>query len=211
MRTTILEEKNMKNNAIIIDNGKHAIVIDAPNNFDDIMSFLTKNELELRGIFLTHHHYDHITCVDELLAAFPKIKVYMSNLAYQSMMNSTINLENYIGDNKAKFEGINKIEVIQEGVINFENWISIRTILVPGHTPGDTAFYVAEEKMVFTGDAIFSGNSMGRTDLPGSDAKQQIKNVKNKILTLPDDVFIIPGHNYGAYQTIGEAKKIFRY
>jgi glyoxylase-like metal-dependent hydrolase (beta-lactamase superfamily II) len=74
----------------------------------------------------------------------------------------------------------------------------------PGHTPGGICLYSAEDESVFTGDTLFS-NSIGRTDFPGFDAHermQQLKaNIKSKLLTLPDDTKVLPGH--GPATTIG--------
>jgi hydroxyacylglutathione hydrolase len=72
---------------------------------------------------------------------------------------------------------------------------------VPGHSPGSICLYSEIDKFILTGDVLFEG-SIGRTDLPGSDPKVLINNIKTKLLTLPRDVIVFPGH--GPYTTIGQ-------
>ena len=80
---------------------------------------------------------------------------------------------------------------------------SLEVICVPGHSPGSVAYYCRESNFVLTGDALFNG-SIGRTDLPGGNHQQLISNIEKRLLTLPDDTIVYPGH--GAYTTIGSEK-----
>ncbi|MCM1292776.1 MAG: MBL fold metallo-hydrolase [Bacteroides sp.] len=80
----------------------------------------------------------------------------------------------------------------------------IRVICVPGHSRGSVAYYLPGSKMVFTGDALFQG-SIGRTDLPGGNHKQLIDSITRRLLTLPDDTVVFPGH--GPSTTIMKEKR----
>lgn len=80
---------------------------------------------------------------------------------------------------------------------------SLEVICVPGHSPGSVAYYCRESNFVLTGDALFNG-SIGRTDLPGGNHQQLITNIEKRLLTLPDDTIVYPGH--GADTTIGREK-----
>ena len=77
-------------------------------------------------------------------------------------------------------------------------------ILTPGHTPGGACFYFPAEKLLFTGDTLFSG-SVGRSDFPGGDGRLLIRSVQEKLMPLPDDVRVYPGH--GPDTTIGEERR----
>jgi glyoxylase-like metal-dependent hydrolase (beta-lactamase superfamily II) len=79
------------------------------------------------------------------------------------------------------------------------------TILhTPGHTQGSVCLYLPQQSLLLAGDTLFAG-SVGRTDLPGGDTKQLIRSIHEQILTLPDDVTVIPGH--GPNTTIGEERQ----
>jgi glyoxylase-like metal-dependent hydrolase (beta-lactamase superfamily II) len=69
----------------------------------------------------------------------------------------------------------------------------IKVLHTPGHTPGGLSYYIESARTVFTGDTIFQG-SIGRTDLPGGNLEDEIKSIKNKILTLPAETIIYSGH-----------------
>jgi hydroxyacylglutathione hydrolase len=79
----------------------------------------------------------------------------------------------------------------------------LKTLSVPGHSPGSIAFYSEEDEVVFTGDALFNG-SIGRTDLTGGNSDALLKSIKTKLFTLPDNTRVLPGH--GSETTIGKEK-----
>ena len=80
----------------------------------------------------------------------------------------------------------------------------IRVLHTPGHTPGGLCFYLPNEKMLFSGDTLFQG-SVGRSDLPGGDVEKLIRGIWDKILSLPDDVTVYPGH--GPTTTVGDERR----
>jgi glyoxylase-like metal-dependent hydrolase (beta-lactamase superfamily II) len=82
----------------------------------------------------------------------------------------------------------------------------LEVIHTPGHTPGGMSLYT--NGYVFTGDTLFVGG-IGRTDLPGGSMPQLLLSIKTKLLTLPDDTLVFPGHNYGTspQSTIGKEKQ----
>jgi glyoxylase-like metal-dependent hydrolase (beta-lactamase superfamily II) len=81
--------------------------------------------------------------------------------------------------------------------------ISLKTLHTPGHTPGHCCFYVEEEGVLFSGDQLFAG-SVGRTDLPGGSWEDLITSMQQQVLTLPDDVQVLPGH--GPETSIGRER-----
>lgn len=80
----------------------------------------------------------------------------------------------------------------------------IRLIHTPGHTPGSSAFYIPEARLLFSGDTLFQ-QSIGRTDLPGGSYEDELDSIKNKLFCLPDDTKVLPGH--GPSTTIGWEKQ----
>jgi glyoxylase-like metal-dependent hydrolase (beta-lactamase superfamily II) len=85
--------------------------------------------------------------------------------------------------------------------------IDLDFILTPGHTPGSICIIVDEEAII-TGDTLFSGDC-GRTDLPGGNITQMFKTLREKIMTLPDNLIVYPGHDYGdkPFDTLGNQKR----
>jgi glyoxylase-like metal-dependent hydrolase (beta-lactamase superfamily II) len=79
-----------------------------------------------------------------------------------------------------------------------------RVLDTSGHTPGGVSFYCTEARVVITGDALFA-ESVGRTDIPGASEERQLKNIRENLLTLPDDVRVLPGH--GPVSTIGHERQ----
>lgn len=85
--------------------------------------------------------------------------------------------------------------------------LRLKVLHTPGHSPGSVCFYDGE-KYLFTGDTLFVG-AVGRADLPGGNFQEMLRSIESKILSLPDETIILPGHDYGdqPYSTIGREKK----
>ena len=81
--------------------------------------------------------------------------------------------------------------------------ISLKSLYTPGHAPGHVAFYIEDEDLVLAGDALFAG-SVGRVDLPGGSMEVLMKSIQERLLTLPDETVVHPGH--GPETTIGNEK-----
>ncbi|MBQ7464418.1 MAG: MBL fold metallo-hydrolase, partial [Lachnospiraceae bacterium] len=82
--------------------------------------------------------------------------------------------------------------------------MKIRMIETPGHTEGSCCYYLEEQKALISGDTLFAG-SVGRTDLPTGSMRKLIDSIESKLMTLPDDVDVYPGH--GEFTTIGYERK----
>ena len=102
------------------------------------------------------------------------------------------------------FSGVDISSYLTDGeIIKIGNG-ELEVICVPGHSPGSVALYDKADGFVIVGDALFQG-SIGRTDLPGGDYRTLIGSITKRLLTLPDDTVVYPGH--GAPTTIGEEKR----
>lgn len=162
----------LKNATIVIDPGAEA---------EKIISYLNKNKLVPTHILLTHAHIDHISEVKEIADEYG-ISVYL-NENDEDLYNSDKNsIEPFFPPLTERTKTTSKF-----------NLDEIEAIHTPGHTQGGTCFYVKEANLLISGDTIFN-ESVGRTDLPGGNHDQLIKSIKNKILALPPETVIYPGH-----------------
>jgi glyoxylase-like metal-dependent hydrolase (beta-lactamase superfamily II) len=95
------------------------------------------------------------------------------------------------------------VEVKDNDIININGWLEVFCRWVPGHAAGDLTFYIKSLRCVFTGDTLFKDN-IGRFDLPGGNGPLLVSGIKEKLLTLPQDTMVIPGH--GKFTTISKEK-----
>lgn len=146
-------------------------------------------------ILLTHGHMDHVGGVVELVNKF-SIPFYINEIE-----------ETYMENDKFVFGSLPKASgYLKEGdTLNLGENI-IKVIETPGHTEGGICFFIADK--LFTGDTLFQG-SVGRSDFPGGDGMQLVKNIKEKLLPLGDNIEVYAGH--GGASTIGYEKRMNPY
>lgn len=193
--------KGITTNVYIVVSKNEAIVIDPGGEPDKIIDKLNELNTNLKYIVLTHCHSDHIGAVTDL----QKIKggeVLISEEDGKAVNNPIRNLAPFMGSKLEKIkvdrflsEG-NKIELGDE---------EFKVIETPGHTKGGICIYSEKQKVLFSGDTIFKG-TYGRTDLPSS-SYQDMKDSIQKLMKLPDDIDVYPGH--GILTTIKDEKKIY--
>jgi hydroxyacylglutathione hydrolase len=173
-----------------------AIVVDPGDDISRIMLLLAKHKLTVKEILITHAHIDHIAGAAHLkqLTGAP-ILYNQRDLPLVKMM-----------DVQAGWLGVATPEVqepddtLEDGRIIAVSGISGNILHTPGHTQGSVCLYVPGEKLLLAGDTLFAG-SVGRTDLPGGDGPMLIRSIHEKLMSLPDETVVIPGH--GASTTIG--------
>ena len=181
-----------KTNCYIIydEKSKEIMCIDPAGDIDKIDD-LIKNVFKgtLKYIYLTHCHGDHIAGVNELKnRCGGKILIHRDD--EEGLNNPDINLSQYIGLPRIELESDSRLD--DEDLIHLGD-LQFKVIHTPGHTKGSTSLYCEKEKCLFSGDTIFAG-TWGRTDLPTSSIEEIMNSIINKILVLPDDTFIYPGH-----------------
>jgi len=186
------------------ENSREAILIDPASNFDRISSIVVKNKFKISKIINTHGHFDHTSGNSFFVRKFG-VNVYIHELD-APMLKSCINriMDFFKG---GKLSPV-KVELLKDGDIVKLGSEQIRVIHTPGHTPGSICLYWRGN--LFTGDTLFT-EGMGRTDFKGGSLAEIMESIKNKILTLPDDTVIWPGHNYGRFpvSTVKEQKRLY--
>jgi hydroxyacylglutathione hydrolase len=178
------------NCSILGDETSHeAIVIDPGDDISRIMAVLRQHSLTVKQIVITHAHIDHIAGAARLKQLTGAPILYNQNdLPLVKMM-----------DIQAGWLGIGTPEVPPpDDTLDDGKTIAIAgltgTILhTPGHTQGSVCLYLPAHSLLIAGDTLFAG-SVGRTDLPGGNTSQLIASIHDRLLTLPDDVKVIPGH-----------------
>ena len=172
---------------------KLLLVIDPGGDSDLIISAARSFPFERAAILLTHAHVDHIGAVPEVKAALNAEFVYLA-AGDRTLYNSP---DNHI------LPYLPPVANLPETTSQWQ-LETPQLLLTPGHSPGGSCFYFPQEKMVISGDTLFAG-SVGRTDLPGGSFAILEESIRQKLLTLPDDVTVYPGH--GPRTTIGEEKQ----
>ena len=181
---------------------KEAMVIDPASEENKIIELLNILGANLKYIYLTHCHGDHIGAVDCLRQQVGG-KVLIHTDDYEGLENPDINLTGVMSEKPIVVQAdsrVNDGDKLHIGNLEFN------VIHTPGHTKGGSSLYCEKEKMVFTGDTMFKG-MWGRTDLPTSSLEDIMDSITNKLLVLPSDTIVYPGH--GIISKIEEEEPIY--
>jgi glyoxylase-like metal-dependent hydrolase (beta-lactamase superfamily II) len=166
---------------------KEGIIIDPSWDPDRIIHHVEKYDLEIKKIVITHGHADHIGALDTIRSHY-KVPVCIGEKDAVMLTDPVANLSGLSGESVVTEPAE---EFLREGDEIKVGRFSFKVFETPGHSPGSVSIY--GHGAVFTGDAIFLG-SIGRTDFPGCSFEVLMDSIKGKILTLPDDTVIYPGH-----------------
>jgi glyoxylase-like metal-dependent hydrolase (beta-lactamase superfamily II) len=182
-----------------------AIIIDAGGDPADMIKCIHQQELKPIYLFNTHGHIDHILGNPQIKKAFPKIKLCIHPADAPMLKSAGHNLSTELGFSFASPE---PDKLVQEDDVTSFGSFQLRILHLPGHTKGGIGILYqppsGQTPILFSGDAIFAGG-VGRTDFPGGSMSELITNIRKKILSLPEETIIYPGH--GESTTVGDEKR----
>jgi hydroxyacylglutathione hydrolase len=178
---------------------REAIVVDPGENVSEILTRLAAHKLTLKQIIITHGHIDHVGGAVRLKRVtgapiflnqydLPQLAMMEVQAGWLGVPTPEVAPPDASADDGAKL-----------GLPNFP----AEVLHTPGHTEGSVCLYFAPQQLLIAGDTLFAG-SIGRTDLPGGDGRKILRSIRERLLTLPDPVIVIPGH--GEKTTIGEER-----
>jgi glyoxylase-like metal-dependent hydrolase (beta-lactamase superfamily II) len=177
---------------------REAAVIDPGGDADRILITLAKDKLRCVYIINTHGHFDH-SADNKRLKEVTGAQLLIHHADAPMILHQSTNggMWGIHVDNSPPPD-----RYLREGDIITFGDISLKVLHTPGHSPGGIS--LVTDKIVFVGDTLFAG-SIGRTDFPGGDHEGLLRNVREKIFTLGDDVVVYPGH--GPKTTVGRERK----
>lgn len=189
------------NCSVIGDESTHeAMVIDPGDDISLVLALLRKHGLRVKQIVITHAHIDHVGGAMKLRQATgAPILLNQNDYTLLKML-----------DMQAAWVGMaspGKVEIDQplaEGDKLSTGSLEATVLHTPGHTEGSVCLYFSAQQKLIAGDTLFAG-SIGRTDLPGGSFQKIMSSLRQRVLALPDDTIVIPGH--GPLTTIGEERE----
>ena len=174
---------------ILDEKSKEIMVIDPAGKADEIIEMINILNGKVKYIYLTHCHSDHMGAVNEIKEKCGG-KILIHRYDSEGLNNANINLSNIIDLPKIELEADSRLD--DSDLLHLGN-LEFRVIHTPGHTRGSTCLYCEQEKCLFSGDTLFRG-TWGRTDLPTSNTEDIINSITKKLMPLPDDTMVYPGH-----------------
>ncbi|HSH05967.1 MAG TPA: MBL fold metallo-hydrolase [Anaerolineae bacterium] len=185
---------------LVCDETQHAAVIDPSWEGHTIAKHATDNGYNITHILLTHSHFDHIAGLAEIKQD-TNAPIYIHADAVPGLTTGSRLAQMW---NITFPEPPPHDELITADQTFTIGHLTLHALYTPGHAPGHISFYLPSHGVVFAGDTLFQ-QSIGRTDLPGGDHPLLIQSITDKLLSLPDDTQVLPGH--GPVTTIGQEKQ----
>lgn len=212
MQAQCITVGSYRTNSYIIHENRQAWIIDPGFDGKYIAQQIREKHLVVSAILLTHAHWDHLLGLPELIEEFGPLPIMIHpEEAYFLGVSGGRLLKKYATAIDPMWNTLpaaywEKIPEATHPVADGEILPScnLQVLYTPGHTPGSIAYYHQEAGMLFSGDTLFA-QSVGRTDLPNSLPEQIILSIREKLLVLPEDTQVFPGH--GRMTTIGAEKR----
>lgn len=195
LRTIVVSQLEANCYLVVDEATKAAVIIDPGDDPDEIVDAIQNENADLKYILLTHGHFDHSFSAGELQQVFD-VDVLMHEAdiplleGSHELVTLLYDIDRYVKPGFGRF-------LTDGDTITFGE-MALRVVHTPGHSQGGLCFI--GDGIAFTGDTLFAG-SIGRSDLPGGSHPDLIRSIHNKLLTLPDDTIVYPGH--GPTSTIG--------
>jgi len=179
---------------------REAMVIDPGDDIEDVAAIIRKHNLKVKQIVITHAHIDHVGGAMKLraLTGVPFL-LNQNDYALLKMLDMQATWVGMPAPGEVKIDA----ELGHGGSLS-AGGLSANVLHTPGHTEGSVCLYFRAEKLLIAGDTLFAG-SIGRTDLPGGSIEKIMRSLHQRVLALPDETVVIPGH--GPKTTIGEERE----
>jgi hydroxyacylglutathione hydrolase len=182
------------------EESREAIVIDPGDEIDKIAEVLDRHLLKVKAIVITHAHIDHVAGAHKL-RALTGAPVYM-NEADRELLNALDMQAGWLGVATPQRTEVDSAAI--DGTVVRLGSADFQVIHTPGHTQGSLSIWIPSEEKLVAGDTLFR-DSIGRTDLPGGNTRQLLTSIKTRLLDLPEQTVVIPGH--GPNTTLGREKE----
>ena len=176
--------------ALYDEESKDCVIIDPSFSFDRVLEKVKSLGYEPREYWLTHAHWDHFvgTAYPESITSGIQARVHpQDEILFDEGIRSMKRQIPFIGNSPRPVTDLADLQELHVGKYVFQ------TLLTPGHAPGHCCFYCEQAGWLFSGDLVFF-HSYGRTDLTGGSLPTLMKSIRERVLTLPDDTLILPGH-----------------
>ena len=168
---------------------KEAFVVDPADGAEQIEAKLAQNQWTLKGILLTHGHFDHIGAVEALRNAY-QVPVWAAEAERELLSDVEANLSGSWTGRPIRVKADHWLQDLDCFMLA---GMRIQMILTPGHTAGSCCYYLAEEHVLLSCDTLFAG-SCGRTDLPTGSMNAIVRSIRERLFALPPETEVYPGH-----------------
>jgi hydroxyacylglutathione hydrolase len=179
---------------------REAMVIDPGDDIEGVLALIRKHNLQVKQIVITHAHIDHVGGAMKLRATTgAPILLNQNDYALLKMLDLQAAWVGMTSPGEVEIDqSVGQADTVRAGAL------AAYVLHTPGHTEGSVCLYFPRERKLIAGDTLFAG-SIGRTDLPGGSFDKIIHSLHEKVLALPDDTIVVPGH--GELTTIGQERE----
>ena len=164
------------------------LVVDPGDSAGMLAGKIREGGYQPKAILLTHGHFDHAMAAEELAGMFG-IQIYAHEAEKETLGQPQLNVSAMLGRRDAYHADV----FVKDGEVLGLAGMELKVLHTPGHTEGGCCYYLEKEKALFSGDTLFC-QSVGRTDFPRGSMSQLVRSIKGKLMPLPDDVKVYPGH-----------------
>lgn len=173
----------------INEDTKELFIVDPGAEADRIITMIKEKGLKPVAVILTHGHFDHASGAEKIAKEFD-IQIIAHEAEKETLENPSINMCGMLRGNESYYADY----YVKDGEVLHLAGFDVKVLHTPGHTKGGCCYYIETEKTVFSGDTLFC-ESVGRSDFPGGSASVLVRSIEEKLMPMPEDTKVYPGHN----------------